>query len=87
MNTKKKLISLTLAAAAISFAALPITSTSAFAHTKHVKCYGVNTCKGHSKCKTAKNACKGKNSCKGEGVVKMSAKKCEKLGGTLEEPK
>jgi len=86
MDRKHKLISLALATAAISLATLPITSTTAYA-SKHVDCYGVNSCKGHGKCKTAKNACKGQNSCKGQGFVKMTAKKCEKKGGTTEEPK
>lgn len=85
MDRKNKLISLALATAAISLAVLPLTSTNAYA-SKSVNCYGVNSCKGHSKCKTANNACKGQNSCKGKGVVKMSAKKCEKLGGKTEEP-
>lgn len=83
---KKKLISFALAAAAISFATLPLTSAVVYADSKD-KCYGVNSCKHHSKCKTSKNACKGKNECKGKGIVKMSHKKCEKLGGTTEEQK
>lgn len=85
MVSKKKIASLALAAAAISLATMPIMSTLASAHS--VKCYGVNSCKGHGKCKTAKNACKGKNSCKGQGMMKMSGKKCEKAGGTTEESK
>lgn len=83
MDGKNKLISLALATAAISLAALPLTSTIAYASS--VKCFGVNSCKGHGKCKTAKNSCKGQNACKGQGFVKMSAKKCEKLGGSTEE--
>jgi uncharacterized membrane protein len=85
MSTKNKLVSIALAAAALSLASIPVTSTLADAHTKMVKCYGVNHCKGHSKCKTAKNACKGQNSCKGTGFMKMSPKKCEKMGGSTEE--
>ena len=30
---------------------------------KLVHCSGVNSCKGHNDCKTAKNACKGQGSC------------------------
>jgi len=85
MDRKNKLISLALATAAISLAALPLTSTSAYASSK-VNCFGVNSCKGHGQCKTAKNSCKGQNACKGQGFLKMSAKKCDKLGGTTEEP-
>ena len=49
-----------------------------------VKCAGVNSCKGHSDCKTATNECKGHNSCKGEGwVTKGSAKECTAAGGKV----
>ena len=87
MDRKNKLISLALATAAISLATLPLTATNAYASSKNVNCFGVNSCKGHGKCKTAKNTCKGQNACKGQGVLKMSAKKCAKLGGTTEESK
>lgn len=86
MDTKKKLIGITLAtAAAISFVSAPFMSTTAFAASK-VKCYGVNACKGKSACKTAANACKGKNSCKGKGFKMMTEKKCTKAGGSTTEP-
>jgi len=84
MGTKKLLSATLAAAAAISFAVAPISSASA--HTNDVKCYGVNSCKGKSACKTAKTSCKGQNSCKGQGVMMKSAKKCKKMGGTTEEP-
>jgi hypothetical protein len=49
-----------------------------------VHCAGVNSCKGTSECKTAKNDCKGHNSCKGQGwVTKASAKDCEAEGGKV----
>lgn len=49
-----------------------------------VKCAGINSCKGHSECKTAKNECKGMNSCKGQGwVSKASAKECTDAGGKV----
>ena len=47
----------------------------------HVKCTGVNACKGQSACKTATNACKGQNSCKGTGFMDMTAKECAAKGG------
>ncbi|WP_341503554.1 hypothetical protein [Gallaecimonas sp. GXIMD4217] len=50
-----------------------------------VKCHGVNACKGHNDCKTAKNACGGHASCKGTGFVKMSAKACKDIGGEVGE--
>ena len=49
-----------------------------------VKCSGVNSCKGTSDCKTAKNECKGMNSCKGQGWnMKASAKECTSAGGKV----
>jgi hypothetical protein len=41
-----------------------------------VKCTGVNSCKGTSECKSAKNSCKGMNSCKGQGFVSMTKEAC-----------
>lgn len=86
MSTKK-LVGAIATAAAISFVMAPITSTVANADSTKVPCYGVNSCKGKSNCKTAANACKGQNSCKGTGVVMKSAKKCAKLKGTTTPPK
>ena len=43
--------------------------------TAQVACYGVNSCKGTSDCKTAHNDCKGMNSCKGQA--------CAAAGGSL----
>ena len=73
-----------LAAAAISLAlAGAVTTTPAFAKGK-IHCSGINTCKGTSECKTAKNECKGLNTCKGEGYLSVkSAKACKAKGGTV----
>lgn len=72
-------------AAAAAFTLAPV---AAFAKHQHmVKCYGVNACKGHSSCKTAKSACKGHNSCKGKGWKKMSKKACMKAGGKIKHGK
>jgi uncharacterized membrane protein len=49
----------------------------------HVKCMGVNSCKGQGACKTAQNDCKGKNGCKAQGFVEMSAQECKDKGGTV----
>ena len=46
-------------------------------------CYGVNVCKGHNDCKTAKNACAGHASCKGSGFVAAPAKACADIGGKV----
>ena len=81
MNTTKALgISMAIAAAGLL-------STTPIVHAgeagKNVHCYGVNKCKGHNDCKTAKNACKGHASCKGQGFVSVSAKACDHLGGKV----
>ncbi len=82
----KKILSVTLAtAAAISFAVAPI--ASAVAATHKVPCYGVNSCKGKSKCKSATSSCKGHNNCKGQGYLMKTPKQCSKLGGTTDQPK
>jgi hypothetical protein len=79
-----------IAASAALFAltSAAVTST-AFAATgdASVHCYGVNSCKGTSDCKTAKNECKGQNSCKGHGFKEMSAKECAAAGGKTTEAK
>lgn len=85
MSTKGKKLGLTVAAAAaIVFVSAPVISNVAYAADK-VPCYGVNSCKGQSTCKTAKNDCKGHNACKGEGMVMKTASQCEKMGGSLKE--
>jgi uncharacterized membrane protein len=84
MFMDKKSIGMTLAAAAaVTFISAPMTSTLAQANTHKVHCYGVNSCKGQSECKTATNKCKGENTCKGKGVVLKTAKECKAMGGKL----
>ena len=58
MTSKTTVTGAALALAAASlFASL---STQVVAEeASMVHCYGVNACKGHNDCKTAKNACKG----------------------------
>lgn len=87
MNTSKKLLSATLAAAAaVTFASAPITSALAQGTSGDVKCYGVNACKGQSDCKTASGSCKGKNSCKGQGLkMEKSEADCTAAGGKISE--
>ncbi|MFC6632966.1 hypothetical protein [Microbulbifer taiwanensis] len=48
-------------------------------------CYGVNVCKGHNDCNTAKHDCAGKSSCKGTGWVAMPAKSCTNIGGKVKD--
>ncbi len=60
--------------------------TSASAGAESVHCYGVNTCKGTSDCKSYDHACKGQNDCKGQGFKAESAKDCAAQGGTTTQP-
>jgi uncharacterized membrane protein len=49
-----------------------------------VKCQGINSCKGQSKCKTANSACAGQNSCKGQGwLPTASEQECTDKGGKV----
>lgn len=63
------------AAAAVVFSSAPL--RAAHADDAKVKCQGVNSCKGHSACKSANNACKGQNSCKGKGYMMMTQAECD----------
>lgn len=84
----KKLIGVTIAtAAALTFASSPLTSAFAQGAMGDVKCYGINSCKGQSACKTTQNPSgPGKNSCKGQGLKMVSSEKdCTDAGGKLTE--
>jgi hypothetical protein len=48
-----------------------------------VKCFGINSCKGHGQCKSLGNSCTGQNACKGMGFIKMDKAACLAKGGTL----
>jgi hypothetical protein len=72
------------AAAAALFATGAVMAPIAQAADGKVQCAGVNSCKGHSDCKTAKSECKGLNSCKGQGwLSKGSEKECMDAGGKV----
>jgi len=64
-------------AAAAAFMFSTVAVTTARADEAKVKCEGVNSCKGHSACKSAHNACKGQNSCKGQGFLEMTKSECD----------
>ena len=79
----KSAIAIASAAAALFAMGAPLTVAHA-ADDMSVHCSGINSCKGTSDCKTAKNECKGMNSCKGQGWnAKASAKECTAAGGTV----
>jgi len=76
--TKLSSAALAGAAAVLFTSALSTVSLAADTAAKPatMHCEGVNSCKGTSECKSAKNSCKGMNSCKGTGWVSMSKSAC-----------
>lgn len=81
-TTFKSTLAIASAAAALFAMSAPITVAQAADMSVH--CAGINSCKGTSDCKTAKNECKGMNSCKGMGWnAKASAKECTTAGGSV----
>ena len=73
----KKLTGIALATAAAGMFAMTAAAPAA-AQAAKVKCEGVNSCKGHSDCKSAGGSCKGLNACKGQGFKEMSKADCDK---------
>lgn len=69
---------LSMAAAAAMLFTSGFATVSVAADEATVHCAGVNSCKGMSECKSAKNSCKGMNSCKGTGWTSMSKADCAK---------
>lgn len=77
-------VALAAAAAALFTAGAVMAPVAQAAEGGMVHCTGINSCKGHGECKTAKNECKGMNACKGQGwVAKASAKECTDAGGKV----
>jgi hypothetical protein len=72
-------------AAALLFARLPAQTASAAEAT--LSCFGVNTCKGQSACKSARNDCKGQNACKGLGFVELTKQDCAATKAKTKAPK
>jgi uncharacterized membrane protein len=86
MKTFKTGAAIASAAAMLAFAGIASVSPAqaAGAHaSKAAPCYGVNSCKGQSDCKSGTHDCKGQNDCKGQGFKDLSAKACAKAGGSL----
>jgi hypothetical protein len=79
-----KVSSATMAAAAAMLFTSGFATLSVAADAPTVHCSGVNSCKGTSECKSAKNSCKGMNSCKGQGWVSKSKAECKADKGTVE---
>jgi uncharacterized membrane protein len=73
------------AAAVVAFAAVsPVHAAGTEAKTVH--CYGINSCKGTSDCKSGNHECKGQNSCKGQGFKAVSVTECKAQGGSTTPP-
>ena len=72
-----KLTGIALATAAAGMFAMTAAGPAAAGQAGNVKCMGVNSCKGHSECKSAKSSCKGLNSCKGKGMMEMTKAECK----------
>jgi uncharacterized membrane protein len=81
-----------LAAAAAIFAisavsiSAPVQAAGAAADAKTVHCFGINSCKGTSDCKSGNHECKGQNSCKGQGFKAVSMASCTAQGGSTTPP-
>jgi hypothetical protein len=84
MSNQMSGIAIAAAAAALFAAGTIVAPNVQAAEGSTVHCTGINACKGHSECKTAKSECKGSNACKGQGwVTKASAKECTDAGGKV----
>lgn len=94
MSNKKSMVSIAAAAAALAVSSMAFAAASPEGSTgpavgagDKVHCYGVNSCKGNTDCKTAANDCKGKNSCKAKGFKAVSAKECLNNDGVISDLK
>ena len=84
MSFKITTLAATAALMGLAGAATSIPAQAATAAAVH--CYGVNSCKGQSDCKSFNHDCKGQNSCKGQGFKAESAKACKAAGGSTTQP-
>ncbi|MBI3715387.1 MAG: hypothetical protein HY255_05290 [Betaproteobacteria bacterium] len=87
MKATQKLTGAALALAAAGMLMTAGIGSAQAAEGKKVHCEGVNACKGHNDCKTAKNECKGQGACKGQGYVALTAEQCAQIGGKVEAAK
>jgi uncharacterized membrane protein len=87
-NSNRAVARLAAAAAflALSSASLTGPAFAEGAQADTVHCYGVNSCKGMSDCKSFNHDCKGLNACKGQGFKATTATACTSAGGSLTEP-
>ena len=84
MKTFKTGAAIASAAAMLALAGAATTAPAYAAGKAKVQpCYGVNSGKGTSDCKSGNHDCKGQNSCKGQGFKDITAKACKAQGGSL----
>ncbi|MDR6937910.1 MULTISPECIES: hypothetical protein [unclassified Luteibacter] len=87
MHTASQSIAAAAALFAVSTAAIVAPAQAAEqAAGKTVHCYGINSCKGTSDCKSGSHECKGQNSCKGQGFKEVSVQECKAQGGSTTPP-
>jgi uncharacterized membrane protein len=67
--------------------AIPANAQDNATAAKVQPCYGVNSCKGTSDCKSGTHDCKGMNACKGQGFKALTTSACAAAGGSLTAPK
>ena len=94
MSSKKTTLSIAAAAAALAVSSFAMAVESpkggmgpAVGAADKVHCYGVNSCKGNTDCKSAANECTGKNSCKTKGFKAVTAKECLNTDGVISDLK
>jgi uncharacterized membrane protein len=75
MRTSSGILAATAAALFLAGATGVVASPASAA--EKIKCDGVNSCKGHSDCKTSSSECAAKNECKGKGFVMLTPEECE----------
>lgn len=51
------------------------------AEAGEIACWGANSCKGQTACRTAFNGCPGQNQCKSKGVIHTTDRDCAVKGG------
>ncbi len=82
-----KTLTIASAAALLALGSVATTAAPAFAAGDTVHCYGVNSCKGQSDCKSFNHDCKGQNSCSGQGFKELSHDACAAAHGSETQPK
>jgi hypothetical protein len=87
MTPSKNAVSFAAAAALIAITGASLSTPAMAKDAKAVHCYGVNSCKGTSDCKSGTHDCKGQNDCKGQGFKAESKTQCKADGGSLIAPK